>query len=96
MQKEFTEFKVDAWRTEILDFSDTCMNHQRHTKEQFDHVIDILDKYEKYIAENKIASQKELDDIRSSVNAEVQDAIKFAEDSPFPAPEETLLHVYAD
>jgi TPP-dependent pyruvate/acetoin dehydrogenase alpha subunit len=53
-------------------------------------------KLEKYIAENKIASQKELDDIRSSVNAEVQDAIKFAEDSPFPAPEETLLHVYAD
>ena len=54
LQKEFTEFKVDAWRTEILDFSDTCMNHQRHTKEQFDHVIDILDKYEKYITENKL------------------------------------------
>ena len=48
------EFKVDAWRTEILDFSDTCMNHQRHTKEQFDHVIEILGKYDKYITDNKL------------------------------------------
>jgi hypothetical protein len=54
LQKEFTEFKVDAWRTEILDFSDTCMNHQRHTKEQFDHVIEILGKYDKYITDNKL------------------------------------------
>ena len=54
LQKDFTEFKVDAWRTEILDFSDSCMNGQRHTKEQFDHVIEILDKYETYITENKL------------------------------------------
>lgn len=54
LKKEVTEFKVDIWRTEILDFSDSCMNHQRHTKEQFDHVIEILDKYDKYITENKL------------------------------------------
>lgn len=54
LQKEFTEFKVDAWRTEILDFSDSCINKQRHTKEQFDHVIETLDKYESYITENKL------------------------------------------
>ena len=56
LQKEVTEFKVDSWRTEILDFSDSCMNHRRHTKEQFDHVIDILDKYDKYITENKLTN----------------------------------------
>jgi hypothetical protein len=54
LQKQFLEFKVDSWRTEILDFSDSCMNHQRHTKEQFDHVIDIIDKYDDYIAKNKL------------------------------------------
>lgn len=54
LQKDFTEFKVDAWRTEILDFSDTCMNHQRHTKEQFDHVIKLLDKYDDYITYKKM------------------------------------------
>ena len=56
LQKEVTEFKVDSWRTEILDFSDSCMNHRRHTKEQFDHVIEILDRYEKYIEENKLTN----------------------------------------
>lgn len=56
LQMEVTEFKVDSWRTEILDFSDSCMNHRRHTKEQFDHVIDTLNKYEKYITENKLTN----------------------------------------
>ncbi len=56
LQKEVTEFKVDSWRTEILGFSDSCMNHKRHTKEQFDHMIDILDKYEAYITENKLVN----------------------------------------
>lgn len=53
-------------------------------------------KLERYIAENNIATQEELDQIRADVDAEVADAIRFAEESPFPAPEETLLHVYAD
>ena len=56
LQKEVTEFKADSWRTEILDFSDSCMNHRRHTKEQFDHVIEILDRYDKYITENKLTN----------------------------------------
>ena len=56
LQKEVTEFKVDSWRAEILDFSESCMNHRRHTKEQFDHVIEILDKYDKYITENKLTN----------------------------------------
>ena len=32
------------------------MNHRRHTKEQFDHVIEILDRYDKYITENKLTN----------------------------------------
>ena len=56
LQMEVTEFKVDSWRTEILDFSDSCMNNRRHTKEQFDHVIEILDRYDKYITENKLTN----------------------------------------
>lgn len=56
LQKEVTEFKIDSWRTEILDFSDSCMNHRRHTKEQFDHVIEILDRYDRYITENRLTN----------------------------------------
>lgn len=53
-------------------------------------------KLEKYIAENGIAAQSELDAVRTSVQDEVNDAVKFAENSPFPAPEETLHNVYAE
>ncbi len=56
LQREVTEFKVDSWRTEILDFSDSCMNHRRHTKEQFDHVIETLGRYDKYITENDLTN----------------------------------------
>ncbi|MDE6907733.1 MAG: hypothetical protein K2P21_06175 [Lachnospiraceae bacterium] len=56
LQKEVTEFKVDSWRTEILDFSDSCMNNRRHTKEQFNHVIEILDRYDRYITENGLTN----------------------------------------
>ena len=55
-----------------------------------------IKKLEKYIAENSIATEEELEAIRADVRAEVEDAVKFAEEAPFPAPEETLVHVYAE
>ncbi len=54
LQAEFEDHKVDSWRYEILDFANSCMNHRRHTKEEFDHVIDTCDKYKKYIEEHKM------------------------------------------
>lgn len=55
-----------------------------------------IKKLEKYIAENNVAAEEELEKIRAAARAEVEDAIKFAEESPYPDPKETLLHVYAD
>lgn len=54
LAKDFEAHKVDSWRTEILDFANSCMNRRKHTKEEFDHVISIHDAYEKYVAENNI------------------------------------------
>ena len=54
LQSEFEDHKVDSWRYEILDFANSCMNHRRHTKEEFDHVIDTCDKYKKYIEVHKM------------------------------------------
>jgi len=39
------------------------------------------------------ASLKELD---NRVRAEVEHSIKFAEESPLPAPEELFTHIYAN
>ena len=45
-----------SWRTEILSFQSSCINHERHTKEEFDHVIDTLAKYDKYIKDHKLTN----------------------------------------
>lgn len=54
LAKDFEAHKVDSWRSEILDFSNSCMNRRRHTKEEFDHIISVHDDYAKYVEENKI------------------------------------------
>lgn len=56
LQRDFEEFKIESWRTEILEFSESCMNRRRHTKEQFDHIIEILGKYDRYIKENQLTN----------------------------------------
>jgi TPP-dependent pyruvate/acetoin dehydrogenase alpha subunit len=49
-----------------------------------------------YLLKHKMADAKLLDQIRSEVKAEVDDAVAFAESSPYPPAEEALLHVYAE
>lgn len=46
------------------------------------------------ILTNKIATQEELDAIDARVKKQVDDAVKFAEESPFPKPEEAFEDVY--
>ena len=48
-QKEHMDMRRD-----ILDFCNACMNHRKHTKEQFKFVIKECDTYEKYIEDNHI------------------------------------------
>lgn len=52
--------------------------------------------YRRELLKEKRVSKEELDDLEMKVEAEVQDAIEFAETSPEPAPEELFTHIYAD
>lgn len=52
--------------------------------------------YNKYLIDNNIAAKNELDDIDTQVEAEVQDAVEFAESSPEPAPEALFEHIYVE
>lgn len=54
LAKDFEAHKVDSWRSEILDFANSCMNRRKHTKEEFDHIISVHDDYAKYVEEKKI------------------------------------------
>lgn len=45
------KIEINDTRSTILDFANSCMNERRHTKEEFDHIIDLHTEYEEKIAE---------------------------------------------
>jgi pyruvate dehydrogenase E1 component alpha subunit len=52
--------------------------------------------YHRYLTSQKIADEEELDHIESQVTADVQEAVRFAESSPEPAPEALWENVYVE
>lgn len=58
LSKSFESHKLESQRYEILDFANSCMNHIKHTKEEFDHIIEVHDDYDKYVTVNKISNGK--------------------------------------
>jgi pyruvate dehydrogenase E1 component alpha subunit len=48
------------------------------------------------LIENGIASEEQLDDIETKVEAEVEDAVEFAESSPEPEPQALYENVYVE
>ena len=51
--------------------------------------------FEKYLLERGIATREELDAIWKRVSNEMEEAVKFAEESPYPSPEELYDDVFA-
>lgn len=44
--------EIDDIRTTILEFSNAVMNDRDYNKEQYEHIIDLYDKYEKILEQN--------------------------------------------
>ncbi len=57
-RKSIDENEMDRIRWEVLDFANACRNHIKHTKDEFQHVIALNEKYhkllEKYDDENGV------------------------------------------
>lgn len=45
LQTEVNTNEKDRIRWEVLDFANSCRNGQKHTKEEFRHIISLNDKY---------------------------------------------------
>lgn len=65
LKSELDKFKktvdahiIDSWRQEILAFSNSCINHVKHTKEEYDHIIEVHSDYIKKTGENNIRNGK--------------------------------------
>lgn len=46
--------EINDMRSTILDFANSCMNQRKHTKEEFEHMIDLHTQYEEKISEKGI------------------------------------------
>jgi len=83
----------------------TCRHHGHYegdtdtyrTKEEVDECKkrDPIPRFRKKLVEMGVLTEKEADKIEQEINEEIEEAVKFAEESPLPAPEETLEDVYA-
>ena len=55
-----------------------------------------IDKFRKYLFKEKIATEDELDEIGAQVANEIEEAVKFAQESPEPADEALFEHIYVE
>jgi len=67
------------------------------TKEEIEDWMkkDPIPRFRKQLIEMGVFTQQDADKIGQTMNEEIEKAVKFAKESPFPAPEETLEDVYA-
>jgi TPP-dependent pyruvate/acetoin dehydrogenase alpha subunit len=52
-------------------------------------------KFEKYLTEKKILTEDLKKQVATEITADIDEAVTFAEDSPFPQPEDAALHVWS-
>jgi TPP-dependent pyruvate/acetoin dehydrogenase alpha subunit len=53
-------------------------------------------RFEEYLKGRGLLDDTKVKEVYRSVNEEIEEAVRFAESSPLPSPEDTLLDVYAD
>ena len=51
IEKEMKENEKDRIRWEILDFANSCRNNHKHTKDEFEHIVTLNQKYRRLLQE---------------------------------------------
>lgn len=54
VKRDFEFKNANDWRWEILDFFNSSRNNRPHSKEEWEHAIDQVKKYEKYVEKHDI------------------------------------------
>jgi len=54
LKRDFEEKNAHDKRWSILDFANSCHNGRKHTKEEWEHVLNQLIFYEEYVEKNEI------------------------------------------
>lgn len=56
VKMEVSEERAATWRWNILSFSNSCRNKQKHTREEWNHVVSSIAMYEKHCKDNNITN----------------------------------------
>lgn len=51
--KQVDENEKDRIRWEVLDFANSCRNDRKHTRDEFQHIVSLHDKYKKLLEKTK-------------------------------------------
>ena len=54
LRKDVDEQRMSSIRSLVLDFSNSCLNGRKHTKEEFDHILEENKTYEKLVEKYEI------------------------------------------
>lgn len=87
--------EMETYRFKGHSMSDPRKYRSKDEEEQYQDDDPIL-KVLQVIKANKFATQKQLDAIDAKIKKEIEDAIKFAEESPFPEPDAIYEEIYAE
>ncbi|MEX1050535.1 MAG: thiamine pyrophosphate-dependent enzyme, partial [Gemmatimonadales bacterium] len=92
-----TLLEVRTYRYMGHSMSDPIHGHYR-TKEELEEqkALDPIERLGRQLQEATLADADALGQVEKDVVAEVEDALRFADESPDPAPDELFTHVYAD
>ncbi|HLV61100.1 MAG TPA: pyruvate dehydrogenase (acetyl-transferring) E1 component subunit alpha [Fredinandcohnia sp.] len=90
-----TLIEAKTYRFRGHSMSDPAVYRTREEVER-ERKNDPIPRLAKYIQGRKLATEDELEKIDQEVQAEVEEAIRFADDSPWPEPSELYTDVYVD
>jgi len=85
--------EIDTYRYKGHSMSDPAKYRSKEEVEEYK-AKDPIEEVLKMIRENKITSEEEIEKINKKVMEEVDDAVKFADESPYPDPSELYKDVY--
>lgn len=91
----FLEFSTYRWREHCGPYYDNKIGYR--TEEEY---LEWKEKcpvkqFGNLLAENQTLGQKDLDEITKELNAEIEEAFRFAKESPFPVEEKIYEDIYA-
>lgn len=87
--------EMETYRFKGHSMSDPRKYRTKEEEEEYQNE-DPIEKVLKTIRANKYATEKQLEAIQLKIKKQIEDAVKFAEESPLPQPEDMYNEIYAE